>query len=37
MNKAKLIPDLPCGVLGEDPVFNASVMQRIGGTMAEIN
>ena len=30
--------DLPCGVLGEDPVFNASVMQReLAVAMAEIN
>ena len=26
--QGKIPPDLPCGVLGEDPVFNASVMQR---------
>lgn len=26
--QGEIPPDLPCGVLGEDPVFNASVMQR---------
>lgn len=26
--QGEIPPDFPCGVLGEDPVFNASVMQR---------
>ena len=26
--QGEIPPDLPCGVLGEDPIFNASVMQR---------
>ena len=26
--QGEIPPDLSCGVLGEDPVFNASVMQR---------